>query len=66
MKTATTLFTGLKETANEIANEYNQLLNTNSFKAERTNDDNVFRITGLVSEEDLRKYNIKDEFIILD
>ena len=64
MKTATTFFTGSKETANEIANEYNELLNTSTFKAERTNEENVFKITGLVSEEDLRNFNIEDEFII--
>lgn len=63
-KTATTNFIGSEETANEIANEYNELLNTNSFKVERTNEDNVFRISGLVSEEDLNNFNIKDEFII--
>ena len=64
MKTATTFFTGSKETANEIANEYNELLNTSTFKAERTKEDNVFKITGLVSDDDLNNYNIKEEFII--
>ena len=64
MKTAITHFTGSEETANEIANEYNELLNTNSFRVEKTNEENVFRIIGLVSEEDLSNFNIEDEFVI--
>ena len=64
MKTAITHFTGSEETANEIANEYNELLNTNSFRIEKTNEENVFRIIGLVSEEDLSNFNIEDEFVI--
>ena len=60
-----THFVGSEETANEIADEYNELLNTNSFKAEKTDDENVFRISGLVSEYDLTNTNIKDEFIVI-
>lgn len=60
-----THFAGAIQDANEIASEWNELLNTNQFRSEGTNEPNVYKITGIVDEQDLVNFCIEDEFVVI-
>jgi hypothetical protein len=60
-----TYYVGKEPDAIEIANEWNELLNTNEFKARTTRNPNEYLIMGLVTKDDLKKFPvIKNEFMI--
>lgn len=59
-----TFYVGTQENANEIANEWNALLNTNKFYARKTDDSDAYLIRGMVSEDDLENFDIENEFMV--
>lgn len=60
-----THFVGTKQEAIEIANEWNELLSTNQFTARDTKEQGVYAIQGVVSKDDLKKFSIEQEFVVI-
>lgn len=60
-----THFVGTEQEAIEIANEWNELLSTNQFTARGTNEQGVYAIEGMVSTDDLTKFSIEQEFVVI-
>lgn len=59
-----TFFTGSEQDAREFVLEWNVMLCTTTFRARPTEEENVYKITGRVTREDVIEYQMDDDFIV--
>ncbi len=59
-----TFFTGSEQDANEFVLEWNVMLGTTTFRARPTEEEDVYKITGRVTREDVVEYRMDEDFIV--
>jgi hypothetical protein len=59
-----TFFTGSEQDAREFVLEWNVMLCTTTFRARPTEEEDVYKITGRVTSEEVIEYRMEEDFIV--
>ena len=59
-----TFFTGSEQDVYEFVLEWNVMLCTTTFRARPTDEQDVYKITGRVTREDVNRYRMDEDFIV--